>query len=73
MASMLHGKSPEERAELERKLLSYTCGSWFHDMEDPGEGGIFDIVYVNDKLTCKVPHGSALLCCLKRSVVLRLW
>lgn len=48
-------KQPDKR-ELERELdnISFSCGSCFQDIEDY-EGGIFERVFVNDKLTCASP------------------
>lgn len=45
-----------EILELESELdnISFSCGSCFQDIEDY-EGGIFDHVYVNDKLTRASP------------------
>ena len=45
-----------EILELECQLdnISYSCGSCFQDIEDY-QGGIFEHVYVNDKLTCDSP------------------
>jgi hypothetical protein len=45
-----------EILQLERELdnISYSCGSCFQEIEDY-QGGIFEHVYVNDKLTCDSP------------------
>lgn len=48
-------KGQKQQLEKELELLSYSCGCCFQDMEDRGEGSIFDLVFVNDKLTCFSP------------------
>jgi len=47
----------QQKLQLERELemISYSCGCCFQDMEDREEGSIFDLVFVNDKLTCSSP------------------
>ncbi|PIK34174.1 hypothetical protein BSL78_29001 [Apostichopus japonicus] len=51
-----HVLKPPQRRELESELdnLSFSYGSCFQDI-DGYEGGIFERVYVNDKLTCASP------------------
>ena len=53
-ANVLKGE-PKRQLERELERLSYSCGSCFQDIEDRGEGNVFDIVFVNDKLTCQSP------------------
>ena len=47
----------DKKHQLERELerLSSSCGSSFQHIEDRGEGDVFDVVFVNDKLTCDSP------------------
>ena len=47
----------DKKHQLERELerLSYSCGSSFQHIEDRGEGDVFGVVFVNDKLTCDSP------------------
>ncbi len=46
----------EQNVQLEHNLdvLSYSCGASFCDIEDK-ENYFFDVVYINDKLTCDSP------------------
>ena len=53
-ANVLKGE-PKRQLERELERLPYSCGSYFQDIEDRGEGNVFDIVFVNDKLTCQSP------------------
>ena len=45
----------EKKQQLERALdlLSYSCGACFQEIEDHDD--IFNLVFVNDKLTCEMP------------------
>ncbi|CAB4019160.1 Hypothetical predicted protein [Paramuricea clavata] len=51
-----HVLKKNQKRELESELdnIAYSCGSCFQDIEDY-QGGIFEHVYVNDKLTCASP------------------
>ena len=49
---------PEQRRQLERELelLAFSCGTCFQDVSTDGdEESVFNVVYVNDKLTCDLP------------------
>ena len=50
----------DKKQELERHLdtLSYACGACFQDI-DMDEDSVFNLVYVNDKLTCESPIETA--------------
>ena len=47
----------EKKLQLERALntLLYSCGACFQDIQNDTDDDIFDMVYVNDKLTCESP------------------
>ncbi|XP_033632050.1 uncharacterized protein LOC117293731 [Asterias rubens] len=48
----------EQRRQLERELelLAFSCGTCFQDVSTDGdEESVFNVVYVNDKLTCDLP------------------
>ncbi|CAB4039823.1 Hypothetical predicted protein, partial [Paramuricea clavata] len=55
-ASHMHVLKKNQKRELESALdnIAYSCGSCFQDIKDY-QGGIFEHVYVNDKLTCASP------------------
>ena len=48
-------KGHEQQLEKELQLLSYSCGFFFQEMEEHREGNTFDLVFVNNKLTCFSP------------------
>ena len=51
-----HVLKPKQRVELEQNLdvLSYSCGASFSDIQDK-EDSIFEVVFINNKLTCDSP------------------
>ncbi|KAJ8043478.1 hypothetical protein HOLleu_10576 [Holothuria leucospilota] len=63
-----HVLKPEQRRQLEQELdvIMYSCGTCLQDVStsisEDDQDSIFEVVFVNDKLTCDSPIEGAILC-----------
>ena len=48
-------KRGRHQLDMDLELMSCSCGVCIQDNKDHGEGSIFDLLHVNDKLTCQMP------------------